>query len=47
MQKKSLLVLPWDEVLILVCHWFAALWAMTIDLVPDGTPTWLDEIDTW
>lgn len=31
-------------VLILVCHWFAALWAMTIDLVPDGTPTWLDEI---
>lgn len=47
MQKKSFLVLPWDEVLILVCHWFAALWAMTIDLVPDGTPTWLDEIDTW
>jgi len=31
-------------VLVLVCHWLASLWAATIGLVPDGTPTWIDDI---
>ena len=34
------------KVLILLCHWLASLWATTLQLIPDGTPTWIDEIDT-
>eukprot|EP00435_Cladocopium_sp_Y103_P008337 s1742_g2.t1 len=33
-------------VLVILCHWLASLWATTILLVPAGTPTWIDDIDT-
>ena len=33
------------SVLVLVCHWLACVWALTLQLVDQGFPQWIDDVD--
>lgn len=33
-------------VIMVMCHWLACVWAMTLQLVDPGVPRWLDDIES-